>query len=1450
MTAVKLNVGADLLIIPDGMSEGVLRLGIQVTPSRQFQGNISLDEWPNAIATLARKVRIHFGDLNNRTVTEFGHEETTSKLVDFMKAPHVGDAHKTHAQAASELWQRIFEQIGMDKLFDALRHSTAKAFVGKRAPKVSSTRMSDLQLFFDSYFEACKGLEPLLSRTSTLNRLAQIPAQATRWMTEEQVIPTLRQDIDGFAQRAKTLSQLKRGFAALFDESRVSVLMREDETAIANMFREYATLLGQATQPDPPQPDIDETEWGTDPEEAAKRKLGGLLSIPTLAHYFGLGVQVEVPLSALQGRTHGVIAAEFVDEPQAKPAWTVFELHLQSSYFGPAPDPDRPAKPEHALYRQGFLNLSATFGDGGDSHKRFMLGTKDVVNMAQDLIAIRNRAHDDEEPFPELNNRRRGIVLYDLAAREDRNEENLRTLDSASRADEAPIKFLNDMFKGIRPDFGIAPRGVDVLALDVGRWRSVTARSVRCIDPLLDPTFYDDPFIRDIAERDHGFAMMIPSVDKTGKVEKVEDERFVWAGENLAVSAEMRDGVPVSTEFDLGLNLVYSLLDPKSSAEFNMPPLREQIRYVCGCRLVYANGAGLRFKDAKERYAKDATILLGDTLGKPLRYPLEVIPAPDVHLKWDDELISCAEPQLDAPGESSGIMVIHDGRSKAMRLVTPPRASFDGGELQGQFDDVIKDVPPGALQGEKGLWLFGPKGSFPEARFGDRHGAIRWLDDQKSLNHIPIPIGSSFKPRITIGDKEYQKMSSRQSRGTVAILGRRHGEAKDGAPFYANKNGRRLNATLKRTSVGKPLAIAPVEAVRSFWEPKQEPNAALPILVQLEHTNNEQPLIDDEDVITIRDIETQFRSIPLLSVRLPMGETCELGLRAISPDAQSKEARLTLVHAVKVPLKLPSFTPAVTPPRRCTAAGLGLNAISVSVCNDDSKRAGLQSWAEKVHDFEASGIDMRCWPSEEGGSTTFFAGRVAFDRKSTGVVRCEAEWVEFSEATVTRTTTGRWVQNPTSETSQLFKLDVERSGDEGVLDLLRKPGNQELRDPAITRQPGQLRRLAYAFRDGRARELKVKMVATSAFTEFYARETTIPKGRDEIGKYECQSSTFAQAPSVWTECTYRPPPPKIDRILPFFSFEKIDGKVESLQRRAHLRIHLDEGWYASGADERLGIVLLDQDDPKTVCDYENGRLGPYHRFIARAGADPVIDSSAVPIRLDARHFPNAPPEVKDVLLFLGDAKDGSAPLAPLPVKVLPFKPEFSPEDGLYCDVEVSVGSAYMPFLQLGLVRYQQHAVERLELSHPIEYQVQLIPDRRLWIEERPGNGKRAVIVEGPGFEVPSDDQPAHKRPVLDLRILSWNENAKEWQGAPAPIAKDLVPNIVDGATKLFRWETTIDLPLNGFGLQHFILVVQEFERRPADHFTGQFHEGRAVFKDVESRRLTFSALPRLRYPQR
>ncbi|MDQ2945333.1 MAG: hypothetical protein M3Y27_05225, partial [Acidobacteriota bacterium] len=254
---------------------------------------------------------------------------------------------------------------------------------------------------------------------------------------------------------------------------------------------------------------------------------------------------------------------------------------------------------------------------------------------------------------------------------------------------------------------------------------------------------------------------------------------------------------------------------------------------------------------------------------------------------------------------------------------------------------------------------------------------------------------------------------------------------------------------------------------------------------------------------------------------------------------QSAMAQLTtkrvvrLVHAVDRP-KAPRLLQSV----EHRSGHLQFHPVVLTVDQADPTKAD-NTWNLFVAKQESARRDCLLWPSEEGGSTTFFVGKVGVDRLTSGGLRCDARWLEYVPDSVRYDSKQRvWVHDPPLHYAQLFTIDTI-----GLTDDLRDTPLDLLRTDELTR----FRALTHSFVNGKARRLSLRLIATSRFTDYYSLETKREieaRKATGIGRYERGTKDFpthrvklASAidnNDVWVPCTFRPTAPEIDRILPVF----------------------------------------------------------------------------------------------------------------------------------------------------------------------------------------------------------------------------------------------------------------------------------------------------------------------------
>jgi hypothetical protein len=113
------------------------------------------------------------------------------------------------------------------------------------------------------------------------------------------------------------------------------------------------------------------------------------------------------------------------------------------------------------------------------------------------------------------------------------------------------------------------------------------------------------------------------------------------------------------------------------------------------------------------------------------------------------------------------------------------------------------------------------------------------------------------------------------------------------------------------------------------------------------------------------------------------------------------------------------------------------------------------------------------------------------------------------------------------------------------------------------------------------------------------------------------------------------------------------------------------------------------------------------------------------------------------------------PVAQSLVEIAPHDVFFDEDRQLwYCDIEVTWGAAYFPFIRLALARYQPVALDTVHLSNVILADfMPLVPDRWLNVMQTRDPRTRRVSVFGHTFTDSSSHQEAANAPAESLRLL-------------------------------------------------------------------------------------------------
>lgn len=246
------------------------------------------------------------------------------------------------------------------------------------------------------------------------------------------------------------------------------------------------------------------------------------------------------------------------------------------------------------------------------------------------------------------------------------------------------------------------------------------------------------------------------------------------------------------------------------------------------------------------------------------------------------------------------------------------------------------------------------------------------------------------------------------------------------------------------------------------------------------------------------------------------------------------------------------------------------------------------------------------------------------------------------------------------------------------------------------------RKLTHCFDDTKTHLVRYSAVATTRFKEYFPQTEQLDFTRTS------RDSDINAHSTVRRLSTARPPKPEIAYVVPILRQVIVSRSdyIESQRQSLSLRIYLSRPWFASGDDERIGLVVRDGADngSENTCAW---------------GIDPVRQTDGLLQPLDRQNF--AEPFGVARCPFPGS--DG-------PADILLYEVQYDEARQLwYADVRFADVRAYMPFVRLAILRYQpwslgslyQESLHASELA-PVEY-IQLLNDRSAVI--------RVVSVDGP-----------------------------------------------------------------------------------------------------------------------
>jgi hypothetical protein len=288
------------------------------------------------------------------------------------------------------------------------------------------------------------------------------------------------------------------------------------------------------------------------------------------------------------------------------------------------------------------------------------------------------------------------------------------------------------------------------------------------------------------------------------------------------------------------------------------------------------------------------------------------------------------------------------------------------------------------------------------------------------------------------------------------------------------------------------------------------------------------------------------------------------------------------------------------------------------------------------------------------------------------------------------------------------------------------------------------------FGDTRYRRVEYHLSGTTRFREFMPQSVlTTTKGSITTAT-DANIKLDGASKVVWVPSSSPPPAPEVLYVVPTFGWTRgvdKDGKTTSWRKGGGLRVWLDRPWNATGYGEMLAVVI-----PR-----KNSTLDPngdtYKHTVTQWGNDPVWKSPYVQgVAPSAAHFPlsrterdasgawlppGAYPSEADQPTGKFATENITHPrIAPHDfngrVDVVPHDVFWDEERSLwYCDIEISHGLSYFPFIRLALARYQPVSVSDNFLSNIVLADFcSLAPNRWLTVANTNAT-RRSIKVYGP-----------------------------------------------------------------------------------------------------------------------
>ncbi|RYY23975.1 MAG: hypothetical protein EOP62_18435 [Sphingomonadales bacterium] len=1266
------HVGADMLCVPDNTGTDTAKLGLSIQCSPMWIGSdeetigdrftAELAKWPGAIHAQQAVEIFVTANMNGAPVLLLANSICVSH----------GVMKQEWRQRADILWAKAFryekdQPADFEPLWLQLE---ARA---KEVAALSEVPLRDRQTammvdFIEQLREAGDNKAHSQRMDELWSEVDKLLESGIGGDVASPSVPGSTPDYD----RTKRLQKAINAFVST-DQGPLST---DERYELVAMFSDFLAQFSQSV--DKGDEKDESEEHCPTPQESAEIKLNAILDVPSLAHFFGCGIYVDLDpaeIIAAAGQ-QGFIAARFAppsgsaDLP-AKDAlvWTAYAIDLQDDLQRFVPRAQIPAS-DNLDYFGEFLNLHQMLqGQQGLRYRLSQVSPEASVLgevVARQIAKNHGRRRDAMALVDDA--RRRGIALWDKLATP-------AELGRRARfAEQDNVNYLADLIKGVRPD----------IQANGGAMHCPTTRSIRCEDPEFPQAFYRHDFVRQfLLYRDHACTQdLVITQGQTPEAEK-RGALFIYLGEPIGLgrdeeSASNRHRTVSTIEACRGLALKIEFgpdsterlgdacpADKDCAEQLKWPTLREGSGYMVGCRLAYVNGAGpgRDYMSVRKAYASGVPTL-GSSGTQALPFDAVQVEPPRVLLHQFDKVVQRDRRQF--PGSSANSVVLaHD--DKQFRVVLPPAFAWDQAEQQSQFDGI--NDPSGVAAFGHRLLLDVDGFSLPEARYR----GLYFVDG----NTATQAVGGNRK--YEIGKEPDTWVDERQSLGPVAH-------------FTPNSSGEQMYF-VDRNAVGFTVAASADQRHSVTYRDGLTPQPRVLAIRRVARTVSDVAVNEAWKI----DIEpgSNVTRMDGAAINVPAGRKIDVELIPVTKTAQNtlRKTILTIVSPIMRP-----------------------------AAPSDGKPVGVSARYVDAPDPQALELNLSREVAPDKGkpmaTVALFEGNLEVDARATGKLILDVAWEDWSAQgwypdCVKKQRDGTCAPENTAyrfatkrPSSPLATIDAEFADGSDQ----RKPIN--LADCVVDN--GQ-RKVTLPFNEGLARAIDLTVTAESEFASYYP-------GADAA------DTTSSVTLRVDLACTFRGKQLQIASDDPMLKWETLSwdrvynskGHFEG-KRGEKRRIYLEGELFVTGIGECAGVIVPRGQQMKRMAGHEG-----FAKFVSESGIDPYFEAGTQPAMLTPDMLGGHSGVERDVVIVINDDQQnrGEGLVDPFTSDVVLFEYRLDEEMRPYIEIDVSAlaEQAHRPVLHLGLVRFQPNALNRTEsggqkrridlrASKPIREDVKLLPAR-------------------------------------------------------------------------------------------------------------------------------------------